>query len=67
MVDLRSRVDENLLADQINTRSFEDEIRSSLYGILASDDNRRSSFQLAHDEEQQIVAVRASFHLAYPT
>lgn len=54
-----------MLSDSNNTKSFEEEIQSSLNGILASDDSRRASFQLAHDEEQQIVAVSACFQLVY--
>lgn len=54
--DLRARIDENALSDSSHTKSFEDEIQNSLNGILASDDGRRASFQLAYEEEQQIVA-----------
>lgn len=50
-------MDENTLSDLSYTKSFEDEIQNSLNGILASDDGRRASFQLAYEEEQQIVAV----------
>ncbi|XP_060199082.1 BEACH domain-containing protein B [Lycium barbarum] len=54
--ELRARLDEMAIADSNQKKSFEDEIQSSLNVILASDDNRRSSFQLAYDEQQQIVA-----------
>ncbi|GKB07990.1 BEACH domain-containing protein B isoform X1 [Tanacetum coccineum] len=50
------RVDENMSFDLNQWRTFEDEIRSSLNTILTADDSRRASFQLAHDEEQQMTA-----------
>lgn len=50
------RMDENMSSDLNQWRTFEDETRSSLNGILASDDSRRASFQLAYDEEQQVTA-----------
>lgn len=54
-------MDENTLSDSSHTKSFEEEIQNSLNGILASDDGRRASFQLAYEEEQQIVAVSTYF------
>ncbi|XP_075088788.1 BEACH domain-containing protein B isoform X2 [Nicotiana tabacum] len=54
--ELRVRLDETAIADSNQKKAFEDEMQSSLNVILASDDNRRSSFQLAYDEHQQIVA-----------
>ncbi|KAK9080847.1 hypothetical protein SSX86_000606 [Deinandra increscens subsp. villosa] len=54
--DFRVRMDENSSVDLNQLTIFEDEIRSSLNAILASDDSRRASFQLAHDEEQQVTA-----------
>lgn len=56
--ELNARIEENSSADSNQKKAFEDEIRSSLNEILASDDSRRAAFQLACDEEQQIVAVR---------
>lgn len=55
--ELRARLDETTITDSNRKKAFEEEIQSSLNAILASDDNRRSSFQLAYDEQQQIVAV----------
>lgn len=55
--ELHVRLDETAITDSNQKKAFEDEIQSSLNVILASDDNRRSSFQLAYDEQQQIVAV----------
>ncbi|KAK4722545.1 hypothetical protein R3W88_012778 [Solanum pinnatisectum] len=54
--ELRVRLDETTITDSNQKKAFEVEIQSSLNVILASDDNRRSSFQLAYDEQQQIVA-----------
>ncbi|CAN4092325.1 unnamed protein product [Withania somnifera] len=54
--ELRVRLDETASTDSNQKKAFEDEIQSSLNVILAFDDNRRSSFQLAYDEQQQIVA-----------
>lgn len=59
------RMDENMSFDLNQWRTFEDEIRSSLNTILTTDDSRRASFQLAHDEEQQVTAV--SFQLYIPS
>lgn len=49
-------MNEIISSDLNQWRAFEDDIRSSLNSILASDDSRRASFQLAHDEEQQVTA-----------
>lgn len=54
--ELRVRLDETTITYSNQKKAFEDEIQSSLNVILAFDDNRRSSFQLAYDEQQQIVA-----------
>ncbi|XP_042508929.1 BEACH domain-containing protein B-like isoform X1 [Macadamia integrifolia] len=56
--ELRVRMDEISYAESNQKRAFEDEIQSSLSTILASDDSRRDAFQLAHDEDQQIVAQK---------
>lgn len=55
--ELRIRMDENISIECTQKKAFEDEIQSSLNIILASDDRRRSLYQLSQDEEQQIVAV----------
>uniref|UniRef100_A0A162A6C6 BEACH domain-containing protein n=1 Tax=Daucus carota subsp. sativus TaxID=79200 RepID=A0A162A6C6_DAUCS len=54
--ELRTRINENMLSDVSHTKSFEDEMQNSLNKALASDNSRRDSFQLAYDEEQQIVS-----------
>ncbi|KAK4483931.1 hypothetical protein RD792_011140 [Penstemon davidsonii] len=55
--ELRSRLQENMIVDSEQKKAFEDQIRSSLNTIIASDDSRRSLFQLSFDEEQQTIAV----------
>lgn len=57
LLELRARMDENSSLELSNAKVFEDEIQSGLNTILASDDCRRASFQLTHEEEQQNVAV----------
>ncbi|KNA15279.1 hypothetical protein SOVF_099670 isoform A [Spinacia oleracea] len=56
LVDLRTRIDEIILTDSGQKKAFESELQRNLRGILASDDSRRAAFQLACDEEQQVVA-----------
>ncbi|XP_023750494.1 BEACH domain-containing protein B isoform X2 [Lactuca sativa] len=56
VAEFRVRMNEIISSDLNQWRAFEDDIRSSLNSILASDDSRRASFQLAHDEEQQVTA-----------
>ncbi|XP_010671613.1 BEACH domain-containing protein B isoform X2 [Beta vulgaris subsp. vulgaris] len=58
LVDLRTRMDENLLTESGQKKAFENELQSSLRGLLALDDSRRAAFQLACDEEQQVVAEK---------
>ncbi|KAJ0087368.1 hypothetical protein Patl1_08681 [Pistacia atlantica] len=58
LLELRARVDENSSVELSNAKVFEDEIQSGLNTILASDDCRRASFQLTHEEEQQNVAEK---------
>lgn len=55
--ELQSRMEETRLTDSDQKKAFEEQIQSSLNTILASDDSRRSMFQLSVDEEQQIVTV----------
>ncbi|KAL2459002.1 hypothetical protein Fot_55288 [Forsythia ovata] len=56
--ELQIRMDENISIESTQKKALEDEIQSSLNVILASDDRRRSLFQLSQDEEQQIVAEK---------
>ncbi|CAL9114662.1 unnamed protein product [Musa textilis] len=54
--DLRVKLDEHSLALVNQQKTFDDDIQSNVNAVLSSDDNRKASFQLAFDEEQQIVA-----------
>ncbi|GFP89566.1 beach domain-containing protein lvsc [Phtheirospermum japonicum] len=56
--ELRSRMEENTAINSNQKKAFEDQLQSSLSIILASDDSRRSLFQLSLDEDQQIVAEK---------
>ncbi|KAI4307513.1 hypothetical protein L6164_030691 [Bauhinia variegata] len=58
MQELRSRMDDNCLAESSSKKTFEDDIQKSLNSILASDDNRRAEFRLSYEEEQQNVAEK---------
>ncbi|KAJ4963542.1 hypothetical protein NE237_023481 [Protea cynaroides] len=58
LYELRARMEEISSAESNQKRAFEDEIQSSLRTILASDDCRRTAFQLAHDEDQQTVVQK---------
>jgi len=57
ITELRARGDDNVLTDFGQKKAFEDELQNCLSRILSSDDSRRASYQLARDEERQIVAV----------
>ncbi|XP_077215298.1 binding protein isoform X2 [Tasmannia lanceolata] len=56
--ELHVRMDENLSAELNQKKAFEDEIQTNLAAILSSDDCRRSTSQLAYDEDQQTVAEK---------
>ncbi|XP_057974811.1 BEACH domain-containing protein B isoform X2 [Malania oleifera] len=56
--ELHVRMEENYSTECNQKKALEDEIQSSLNTILAFDDSRRAAFQLAYDEEQQIVAEK---------
>lgn len=55
--EMQIRMEESVSTESTQNKVLEDQIHSSLSAILASDDSRRSFFQLSLDEEQQIVAV----------
>jgi hypothetical protein len=61
--ELHARMDGTSSAESNNKKAFEDEIKSSLTSILASDDSRRAAFQLTYEEQQQNVAVCVQFPL----
>uniref|UniRef100_A0A7N0VH18 BEACH domain-containing protein B n=1 Tax=Kalanchoe fedtschenkoi TaxID=63787 RepID=A0A7N0VH18_KALFE len=58
LLELSLRLDENASAESAQKKAFEDEMHVTLNAILASDENRRAAFQLAHDEDQQIAAEK---------
>lgn len=59
--ELQGRMEENISMESSQKKALEDQIQSSLSAILASDDSRRSFFQLSLDEDQQIVSVIDQF------
>ncbi|KAJ0974642.1 hypothetical protein J5N97_016607 [Dioscorea zingiberensis] len=56
--ELRVKFDEYSRAELNERKGFEDEMQADLSAIRSSDNNRRASSQLAHDEEQQIVSAK---------
>lgn len=63
--ELHLRLDESMVVDSNQKKTFKDEIQSSLIAVLASDNKRRDSFQLSKDEEQQVVAVSMQFFIFF--
>lgn len=55
--ELNDKLNEHSLTLTNHLKMIEDDIQSNMSAILSSDDKRKTSFQLAYDEEQQIVAV----------
>ncbi|GER40247.1 WD40 and Beach domain-containing protein [Striga asiatica] len=55
--ELRSRMEENASVECNQKKALEDQLHRTLSTILASDESRRSLFQLSLDEDQQIAAV----------
>lgn len=51
------KLDEHSLTEMNQWKTLEDEIQSNMNTILSSDDTRKAVFQLAYDEDQQIIAV----------
>lgn len=54
--EFRIKLDEHSLTEMNQWKIFEDEIQSNMNSILSSDDTRKATFQLAYDEDQQIIA-----------
>ncbi|XP_073008552.1 BEACH domain-containing protein B isoform X1 [Typha latifolia] len=54
--ELCVKLDEHSVEELNQLQSFEDEIQSYKIAFLSADDKRKASFQLAYDEDQQIVA-----------
>ncbi|KAL6629117.1 hypothetical protein ACP70R_028882 [Stipagrostis hirtigluma subsp. patula] len=54
--ELRSKLDERSIEDIEQLQSFEDDIQFAKSAAITADDRRKAAFQLAFDEDQQIVA-----------
>uniref|UniRef100_K3YP63 BEACH domain-containing protein B n=1 Tax=Setaria italica TaxID=4555 RepID=K3YP63_SETIT len=54
--ELHSKLDERSVQDNERLQSFEDDIQFAKTAAISADDNRKAAFQLAFDEDQQIVA-----------
>ncbi|PKA52227.1 hypothetical protein AXF42_Ash010123 [Apostasia shenzhenica] len=54
--ELNVKLEEFSLIEHNQWKTFEDDTVSTLNTILSSDDSRKASFQLAYDEDQQIIA-----------
>lgn len=57
--ELHVKIDERSLAEHNQWKTFEEDMTSTLNMIVSSDDSRKAAFQLAYDEDQQIVAVKS--------
>ncbi|TVU00170.1 hypothetical protein EJB05_54428 [Eragrostis curvula] len=54
--ELHSKLDERSIEDIEQLQSFEDDIQFAKAAAISADDSRKAAFQLAFDEDQQIVA-----------
>nr|CAD1832089.1 unnamed protein product [Ananas comosus var. bracteatus] len=54
--ELRLKLDEHSVEELNQLQNFEDEVQSNKSAVLSADDSRKAVFQLAYDEDQQIVA-----------
>lgn len=57
--ELRNKLSEQLLEVQNQLHGFEEEMQSSKATILSSDDAKKAAFQLAYEEDMQIVKVNS--------
>jgi ElaB/YqjD/DUF883 family membrane-anchored ribosome-binding protein len=55
--ELRSKLSEQLVEFRNQLHAFEEEIQSSKATIFSSDDFRKAAFQLAYEEDMQIIKV----------
>lgn len=55
--ELHSKLNECSTKGTRLVQIIEDEIHFSITSVLSADDSRKSAFQLAFDEDQQIVSV----------
>lgn len=56
--ELNAKIDECTLAEHNQWTTFEEDMTSTINKIVSSDDSRKAAFQLAYDEDQQIVSVK---------
>lgn len=56
--ELHAKINECSLAEHNQQTTFEEDMTSTINKIVSLDDSRRAAFQLAYDEDQQIVAVK---------
>lgn len=61
--ELRLKLDEHSVEELNQLQNFEDEVQTNKSAVLSADDSRKAVFQLAYDEDQQIVAVSVIFVL----
>ncbi|KAL6888469.1 hypothetical protein ACP4OV_009495 [Aristida adscensionis] len=54
--ELRSKLDRRSIEDIEQLQSFEDDIQFAKSAAISADDRRKAAFQLAFDEDQQIIA-----------
>lgn len=57
------KLEEHSSLEMNHWRAFEEETQSNIYAVLSADDNRKFAFQLAYDQDQQMIAVRWSSFL----
>lgn len=57
--ELHAKIDECSLAEHNQWTTFEEDMTSTMNKIVSSDDSRKAAFQLAYDEDQQLVAVKS--------
>lgn len=54
--ELQVKLEEHSSSELNHWNAFEEEMKSSINAVLSSDDSRRIAFQLAYDEDQQMIA-----------
>lgn len=57
--ELRNKLSEQLVEFRNQLHEFEEDIQSSKATVLSSDDARKAAFQLAYEEDMQIVKVNS--------
>ncbi|KAH0452153.1 hypothetical protein IEQ34_019452 [Dendrobium chrysotoxum] len=54
--ELHAKIDECSIAEHNQWKAFEEDMTSTMNMIVSLDDGRKAAYQLAYDEDQQIVA-----------